>query len=69
MKATTVSRRQMLASFQPLHSAPFLAGADDPVFAAIERHREAVQALAALHEPPDALVPQNLGLTRPHLKF
>jgi hypothetical protein len=29
--------------------------ADDPVFAAIEWHCQAAQALAALHQPPDAL--------------
>jgi hypothetical protein len=31
---------------------------DDPVFTAIERHRKAMQALAAAHEPPDALIDQ-----------
>jgi hypothetical protein len=32
------------------------ARADDPVFAAIERHREAAQAVAAAHEPPEAIL-------------
>jgi hypothetical protein len=34
---------------------------DDPMFAAIERHRTAMQALAAAHEPPDALIEQLSG--------
>jgi hypothetical protein len=89
MKATTVSRRQMLASVPAATAAlglPAAAGAnappvqkealqdngdygprganapigiaDDPVFAAIERHRQATQALSAQHEPSDALVTQ-----------
>jgi hypothetical protein len=36
------------------------AATDDPVFAAIARHRQATQALSALHEPPEALVTQLL---------
>jgi hypothetical protein len=31
-------------------------GTDDPVFAAIERHHQAAQALSAVHKPPDALL-------------
>jgi hypothetical protein len=72
MKAR-VSRRHMLATIPAaaaamtpgaagalagLPTAPADASADDPVFAAIEQHREALQALAALHEPPDALLTQ-----------
>jgi hypothetical protein len=71
MKATTVSRRQMLASVPAATAAlgglPATAkgvsiidtpAADDPVFAAIERHRQAMQALSVLHEPPEALITQ-----------
>ena len=64
MKATTVSRRQMLASVPAataaLSSTPAAARAaiNDPVFAVIARHRETVQALTALHEPPEELVTQ-----------
>ena len=67
MKVTT--RRQMLASVPAATAAlgglPATAkgvsnigapAADDPVFAAIARHRQAAQALVALHEPPEALV-------------
>jgi hypothetical protein len=32
------------------------APAGDPTFAAIERHREAAQALSAAHDPPEALL-------------
>jgi hypothetical protein len=37
---------------------PTTQGTDDPVFAAIERHHQAAQALSAAHEPPDALLEQ-----------
>jgi hypothetical protein len=63
MKAT-VSRRQMLASVPAATAAlsgllASAAGATtDPVLAAIEKHRQAIQALSALHEPPEALVTQ-----------
>jgi hypothetical protein len=63
---TTISRRQILAGIPAAAITPAAAlaakaahdprfAADDPVFAAIERHCQAAQALAALHQPPDAL--------------
>jgi hypothetical protein len=52
-------RRQLLASV-PTGALAFPAtaeaSADDPVFAAIEKHRQAMQALSAAHEPSDALL-------------
>jgi hypothetical protein len=68
MKATTVSRRQMLATM-PAAAATMTGGAaaagasaDDPVFAAIERHRQVIQArLLALHtDQPDEISNQLL---------
>jgi hypothetical protein len=33
-------------------------GTDDPVFAAIERHRQVARTLSATHEPPDEILEQ-----------
>jgi hypothetical protein len=69
MKATTVSRRQMLATM-PAAAATMTGGAatagasaDDPVFAAVERHRQAIQArlLALRTDQPDDISNQLLS--------
>jgi hypothetical protein len=70
MKATTISYRAMMAGNPAAAMMPAAAQAKaahgphsattDPVFAAIARHREAVQALTTAHEPPDELVTQLL---------
>jgi hypothetical protein len=60
MKATTVSHRAMMTGVPAGAQANAARGphsaTTDPVFAAIARHREAVQALTTAHEPPDELV-------------
>jgi hypothetical protein len=64
MKATTVSYRTLMAGIPAAARANAAPGphsaTTDPVFAAIARHREAVQALTTAHEPPDELVTQLL---------
>jgi hypothetical protein len=69
-KATTVSYPAMMAGIPAAAMMPAAAQANaargphsattDPVFAAIARHREAVQALTTAHDPPDELVTQLL---------
>jgi hypothetical protein len=50
-KATAVSRRQMLASVPAADAlSPTTAEASDPVFAAIRRHRQAVQSRIPEHD-------------------
>jgi hypothetical protein len=67
MTTTTVSRRHVLASVPAVTAAlsgppASAAGAAyDPVFAAIEKHRQAAQAISKAHEPSDALVTQLSG--------
>ena len=61
MKAATVSYHGMMAGILATAQANVSQGkhfttTDDPAFAAIARHREAVQALTTAHEPPDELV-------------
>jgi hypothetical protein len=69
MKATTVSRRQMLATM-PAAAATMTGGAatagastDDPVFTVIERHRQTIQArlLALRTDQPDDISNQLLS--------
>jgi hypothetical protein len=57
--ATVAANRSNDASiFVVRPDDPTTQGTDDPVFAAIERHRQAAQTLSAAHEPPDALLEQ-----------
>jgi hypothetical protein len=66
MNATTVSRRQMLvttpAAAATMTGGAATASADDPVFVAIERHRQAIQArlLALRTDQPDEISNQLL---------
>jgi hypothetical protein len=61
---TTVSRRAMMAGIPAAAMMPAAAQAistyvtDDPVFAAIARHRQAMQAVLSAHEPPEAILTQ-----------
>ena len=66
MKAATVSYHGMMAGILATAQANVSQGkhfttTDDPAFAAIARHREAVQALTTAHKLPDELVTQLLG--------
>src|SRR5215467_15093100 len=62
----TLSRGQVLAAAAVTPTATLAANethwsqfsAADPVFAAIEQHRQAVQALSAAYQLPDAILDQ-----------